>query len=293
VIEALSFDFGELPPAWVCVLLAASGAAYAGGAWRLWRRAGIGRGLSLRRVISFWAGWVSLAASLIGPLDELGDRLFCMHMVQHEVMMLVAAPLIVVGRPLAAWAWAAPRRSVRALAAFFHRPGWRAPWLVLTRPTGAGVVHALALWLWHLPAWFDAALANEQLHALQHAAFFGSALLFWWSVLHGAVRRRRGAVLLSLFVTMVHTGALGAILTLSRTGWYLAYAQSTGTFGLDQLQDQQLGGLVMWVPTSFVYLGCGLLLASRWMSPERNDSSPRIGRSAFGPDRSPVAVAKS
>jgi putative membrane protein len=204
-----------------------------------------------------------LVLALVSPLDALASRLFSAHMIQHEVLMIAAAPLLVVASPLAIWAWALPFEWRRALGRLFHRPAWRVPWRLTTRPAAAWVLHALALWLWHIPGWFDAALRSEALHTLQHLSFFLTALVFWWSVLGTAARRHSGVALLSIFTTMVHTGALGAILTLSRTPWYAAYTTTTYPFGLTPLQDQQLGGVVMWVPAGFVYIICGLFVAIR------------------------------
>jgi cytochrome c oxidase assembly factor CtaG len=184
-------------------------------------------------------------------------------MLQHELLMVVAAPLFVLGRPLAAFAWALPPGARRGLGHFFHRPGWRVPWLVLTAPLAAWLVHALALWLWHIPAWFEAALAHDGVHALQHASFLLGALLYWWSVI--GHERQRGAAMASLFTTMVHTGALGALLTLSPVAWYPSYGARTLAFGLDPLEDQQLGGLVMWIPAGTAYVACGLAIAARWL----------------------------
>jgi cytochrome c oxidase assembly factor CtaG len=194
-------------------------------------------------------------------------------MLQHEALMVVAAPLFVLARPLGAWAWALPQRWSRALGRFFHRPGWRTPWLVVTGPLAAWLVHALALWLWHIPSWFEAALASDGIHALQHASFFVAALLYWWSVL--GARRNAGAAMASLFTTMIHTAALGALLALSPVAWYPTYADRTIAFGLDALEDQQLGGLVMWVPAGFGYVACGLAIALRWL--RRDD---RLGHAA-------------
>jgi putative membrane protein len=177
--------------------------------------------------------------------------------------MVVAAPLFVLARPLGAWTWALPPAWRRNLGRFFHRPAWRTPWLVVTGPLAAWLVHALALWLWHIPSWFEAALANDAVHVLQHASFLVGALLYWWSVL--GARRNGGAAMASLFTTMIHTGALGALLALSPVAWYPTYADRTIAFGLDALEDQQLGGLVMWIPAGFAYLACGLATASRWL----------------------------
>ncbi len=254
---------------WVVACLAVSAALYALGLVRLWRRAGRGHGVRASAAAEFGAGWLTLAVALLSPVDTISEALFSMHMVQHELLMIVAAPLLVLGRPLAVWVWALPPTWRSGIGAFFHRPAWRVPWLALTAPLSAWTLHALALWLWHVPVLFEAALASEWVHALQHIAFLGTALLFWWSVLGGVTRRDRGVALLSLFTTMVHTGALGALFTLSTVVWYPSYAASAGAFGLTPLEDQQLGGIVMWVPAGFVYLACALVLAGRWLGEPR------------------------
>jgi putative membrane protein len=268
---SVPFDWWPFEP-WAVACLLVSGALYAVGIARHWRRAGPGRGVHARRALAFAAAWLATAAALVGPLDALSSHLFSAHMVQHEVLMVVAAPLFVLGRPLGAWAWALPIGWRRAIGRFFHRPAWRTPWLVVTAPLAAWIVHALALWLWHIPAWFEAALANEGMHALQHASFLFGALLYWWSVFGAASERHRGAAMASLFTTMIHTGALGALLTLSPVAWYPSYVGRTLAFGLDPLEDQQLGGLVMWVPAGFAYVACGLATAAQWL--QRHD---RVG----------------
>jgi cytochrome c oxidase assembly factor CtaG len=128
-------------------------------------------------------------------------------------------------------------------------------------------LHAAALWGWHAPVFFEAALARPGIHTLQHASFLVSALLFWWTVFSNTQRSERSAhAMLSLFTTMVHTGALGALLTLSPGLWYPSYIESTSALGFDPLQDQQLGGLVMWVPGGLAYLVGGLLVSARWLT---------------------------
>jgi len=216
------------------------------------------------RAVLFAAGLAVLVLPLVSPLDHLGDEeLLSAHMLQHEALMVVAAPLFVLGRPLAAFAWALPPAWRRATGRFFHQPAWRVPWLLVTAPLAAWLVHALVLWLWHVPAAFEAALASEAVHALQHTSFLLAALLYWWSVI--GHERQRAAAMPSLFTTMIHTGALGALLTLSPIAWYPTYATRTLAFGLDPLEDQQLGGLIMWIPAGAAYLACGLATAARWL----------------------------
>ena len=252
---------------WVVLCLAVSAVHYAVGLARLWRRAGRGHGVSVRQASAFAAGWLTLVGALVTPLDPLSSVLFSAHMVQHELLMLVAAPLLVLGRPLALWAWALPQPWRRTTGRFFHRPAWRVPWLIVTGPLVAWLLHALALWLWHIPALFDAALNDSVVHTWQHLSFLLSALLFWWSVLGAVTRREQGVALVSLFTTMVHTGALGALLTLARAPWYAHYFATTSPFGINALEDQQLGGLIMWVPAGAVYIICGLAMAARWIEP--------------------------
>jgi putative membrane protein len=142
--------------------------------------------------------------------------------------------------------------------------GWRTCWAALTAPLVTWSLHAIALWGWHLPRLFEAALRDNGVHTLQHLSFLGTALLFWWSALKPAARGAQGKAMLYLFTTMVHTGALGALLTLSSVPWYPAYQASASALGLDLLEDQQLGGLVMWVPAGMAYVAAGLALAMRW-----------------------------
>jgi cytochrome c oxidase assembly factor CtaG len=269
----VAWRFGGSFEPWVIVLLAVSAALYAAGLRRLWRHAGRGRGVAGRAAAAFGAGWLALAVALVSPLDPLGTRLFSAHMLQHELLMVVAAPLMLIGRPLAVWAWALPRRARRRVGDFFHHPAWRLPWLWISAPLAAWLLHAAALWLWHVPALFEAALHDGVVHTWQHFSFLFSALLFWWSALGQATRPRQGGALVYLFTTMVHSGALGALITLSPSVWYPSYLPTTAALGIDALEDQQLGGLVMWVPAGLAYLCTGLALAARWIG-----APPRRGQ---------------
>jgi putative membrane protein len=262
---------------WVLTLLTMSAALYALGVWRLWRNAGAGRGVTRLQVAAFAGGWLALVAALVSPLDALGARLFSAHMLQHELLMLVAAPLLVMARPLAAWAWAFSPAQRQRIGGWLRAPVWTAVWGLFTEALAAWGLHALALWLWHVPRFFDAALHSEALHAFQHASFLVTALLFWWAVLGGDPRSRKGSgfAMVYLFTTMLHTGALGALLTFAPTAWYPSYAASAGALGLDPVEDQQLGGLVMWVPGGLAYLIAGLVIAARLLA---NPRTPAPGR---------------
>ena len=133
------------------------------------------------------------------------------------------------------------------------------------RPFNAWTIHAAALWIWHFPPLFEATLTNDWIHAAQHLSFLGSALLFWWSLFYGRGRHPYGTGVVYIFTTGVHTGILGALLTVTTKVWYPAYGNASLAWGLTPLEDQQLGGLIMWVPASLVYLGAGLTMFGAWM----------------------------
>jgi putative membrane protein len=233
-----------------------------------------------RQAAAFGLGWLALALALVTPLDALGTQLFSAHMVQHEMLMVLAAPLLVCGSPLALWAWALPLHARRGVGRALHWAPWRVVWQALTRPASAWTLHALALWAWHLPWLFDAALRDNDWHTAQHASFLGSALLFWWALMRPGARASHGAALVYLFTTMLHTGALGALLTLSPQVWYEPYLSTTAAWGFSALEDQQLGGLVMWIPAGTAYLVIGLLLAARWigLAPARTERAASASR---------------
>jgi putative membrane protein len=249
----------------IVVALVVGALLYAKGIDRLWRKAGVGRGIRRGESMRFALGWAALAASLLSPVDEWTHRSFAVHMIQHELLMVVAAPLIVLGRPLEAWAWAVSGSTQRFIAQAMRAPGLRRIGEVATLSSVAWTVHALALWLWHAPLLFRAALHSPLWHIVQHSCFFFSALVYWWSVFGGRARQPRGSSIASLFTTMLHTSALGALLTFSQSPWYVV--GDARLLGLSALEDQQLGGLVMWVPGGLPYLIAGLVIVARWVSP--------------------------
>ena len=249
----------------VISLLGLGGLLYLVGYAKLRARSQQGRHQRRLQGAAFAGGWLTLTAALVSPLDALGSLLFSAHMLQHELLMIVAAPLLVLGRPLAIWLWAFGPRSRAAIGRAVRSHGVATAWGWLTAPIVAWALHAAALWVWHLPRLFEAALHHSAVHALQHWSFFLSASLFWWTVLGVNRLGHAGAhAMLSLFTTMVHTGALGALLTLAPVIWYPSYAAGSA-WGFDPLDDQRLGGLVMWVPGGLAYVLGGLAVAARWL----------------------------
>jgi cytochrome c oxidase assembly factor CtaG len=226
----------------------------------------IRQALSRWNIASFAAGMLILALTLMSPIHELGSRLFSAHMAQHEFLMLIAAPLLVLGRPGIVMLWALPQRARVALGHFAKLAAVAKSWTCISSPLAAWLIHGSTLWVWHVPVLYQATLQSELVHATQHATFLGTALLFWWTLIHGSAGRMSyGAAVAYVFTTAVHTSVLGALLTCSTRLWYPIYQGRTALWGLSALEDQQLGGLIMWVPAGVVYIALGLWLFAGWL----------------------------
>jgi putative membrane protein len=246
--------------------LALSISLYLTGVERVWRHAGPGRGVRRWQVRSFALGWTLLVLALVAPLHWLGGRLFTAHMIEHEALMVLAAPLIVVARPLGAMIWGLPRRWRPALGRLASAAPLAVIWRWLVDPGVATALHGIALWAWHAPPLYNAALTSGLVHWLQHVSFLGTALLFWWALLRGRERARGyGRAVLYLFVTTLHSGFLGILITLARRPVYPLQSRDAMAWGLSVLEDQQLAGLVMWVPAGLVYAAAALALAGVWI----------------------------
>ena len=254
----------------IAIPLLVSALLYGRGLRLLWDEH-IGRGIRVWEAASFAAGWLLIWLALLSPLHALSEQLFVAHMVQHELLMAVAAPLLVVGRPLVPMLWALPSPARRRVGKLAKRREWRAAWGLVSRPTIAFVLHGIAIWVWHVPTLYQATLSSDAVHALQHLSFFGTALLFWWTIIHAHAPGGRaravsfGTAVLLLFGTALHSGALGGLLTFSRTLWYPAYGSAARGWGLSPFEDQQLAGLVMWIPATFAYLVAALFLFAGWL----------------------------
>jgi putative membrane protein len=249
---------------WVVGSLILAACLYLRGRRALRHTAARERGIHRRESVAFWTGWCALGVALVSPLHAFGAVLFSAHMIQHEMLMLVAAPLLVLGRPLPLFLRALPlpwRRQLGKLG-----KSLQGSWWVLTQPLVAWALQTAALWVWHIPRLFQATLTGELAHAWQHLSFFGTALCFWWALLFGHQELQGyGVAVLAVFTTALHSSLLGALLTFAPTPWYPAYAHTTATWGLTPLEDQQLGGLVMWIPAGVVYLLAALALGAGWL----------------------------
>jgi cytochrome c oxidase assembly factor CtaG len=257
-------------------LLLVSAALYARGVAALWSRAGSGEGIHSWEVTAFGLGLLSIAVALLSPLAWLSTRLFSAHMTQHEILMLVSAPLLVFGRPLLAMLWAFSAEKRGRMGQWTRRRDVARTWRMTTAPLSVFFLHGLALWVWHIPYLYEAALGSGGIHALQHLTFLITAALFWWGMVHGRYGRTGyGAGVLYVFLTAVHSSILGALLTVAPHVWYPSYENSGVPWNVDALVDQQLAGLLMWVPSGVIFIVFGLAMLAAWLG--ESERRARLG----------------
>jgi cytochrome c oxidase assembly factor CtaG len=218
--------------------------------------------------ILFMLGLMVTATALLSFLDALSAVSLSVHMVQHVLLIAVAPPLLLAGRPEFVCAHGLPRRwrSVLARNRIARRILVALGWA--TNPMIAAILHGAAVWLWHLPSLFEAARGSPSLHALEHACFFGSALFFWRGIF--ASFRDAGTALAGAaasLLTLIQGGFLGALIGLSPVLLYPTSTQGAGVLGLTPLEDQHLAGAIMWVPLGILYLIVGLALVARAIRP--------------------------
>jgi putative membrane protein len=273
------FDAGAWQWTWepyVLIPLAISTLLYAVGVVRLWRRAGRGHGVTYWQVASFAAATMTIVVALLSPVAWISQILFSVHMTQHTLLMLVAAPLLTFGHPVFAWLWAFGDSGRESIARAARRRQVVGTWRYLTAPLMVFVLQAAALWLWHIPSWYQAALRRDGVHAVQHLAFVVSASLFWWAMVNGRYGRSGyGLAVLYVFLTAIHSSALGALLAVSPAAWYGDYVQQAQAWNLDALADQQLAGVLMWIPAGAIFIVFGVALFAAWLG----ESEKRV---AFG-----------
>jgi putative membrane protein len=237
-------------------LLGIVAGAYALGLSRAWKAAGRGRLVRPAQAFVFAAGMVALAVALLPPLETRTDHSLTAHMVQHVLLLVVAAPLLALGAPLPTLLWALPGRWRRGASAGWRRllRSHRAHWLAWAG--GALVVESLVMVAWHLPVAYRAALHHDDLHAAEHASFVLTAVAFSWAVGVGAARRHGGSVAV-VFLAALPGSALGAALTLAGRPWYAEYPS---------LADQQMAGVVMWAFAGVAYVVAAACVFGVWLS---------------------------
>ncbi len=236
----------------VLILIGVTTLIYVLGMWRAARRATTVHRTEAWRWLSFAGAMLSLVAALISPLDAMSGALFSAHMVQHLILMMITAPLLALSELPVAVVWALPRGWAQGLGRGLNRS--RA-WQALTSPVSAWLLFAATMWIWHASTLYEAALRNETIHTVEHLSFVLASMLFWWVLFRRTTAEHvhYGMVILYLFTTMLQSTILGALMTFTSLAWYSSYASTASAWGLTPLEDQQLAGLIMWMPGGVVF----------------------------------------
>ncbi|MCA1671594.1 MAG: cytochrome c oxidase assembly protein, partial [Actinobacteria bacterium] len=205
--------------------------------------------------------------ALVSPLDALSGALASAHMVQHVLLLLVAAPLLAVSSPGAALLRGSPP-AVRLATGRWRRrlritPAHLRP---LQNPAAVWALHVATIWFWHAAVPYDAALDNDLVHVVEHASYLVTGLWFWQVVLGARGAVSNGLGILLVFTMAMQSVFLSALLTFASGPWYSGYESTTQAWDLEPLADQQLAGVIMWIPAGLVYLGVALALLARWIS---------------------------
>lgn len=241
-----------------------------------WYAFGLGRAMDEGRAaaisrggtVAFASGIVVLLLALQSPIDMVSEDLFSVHMVQHLLLMLVAPPLFVCSDCLLMFLRALSPRERKLVARV---------WVAARIGRGYQfIMHPIPVWLltcgtfvfWHAPGPYQWAIKNNAIHILEHLSFFGTSLMFWTLVLPIHNRRPRldhGAALLLVIATAVLSGLPGALMIFAPRPLYPAHAVGAAKWGLTLMQDQQLAGLLMWIPAGTIYVGAAAWIFLEWL----------------------------
>ncbi len=251
----------------VLLVVVALGGAYTSG-WRSLRRRGHQRLARSWRLALYLAGLAALVLALLSPIHHLASLLLTAHMVQHLLLTMVAAPLLLLGNPFPVCLWGLPRTVRRPVGRLLSRDTTlrKVLWALTLMPV-AWLCYVGTLWIWHTPAVYDAALRHHLLHDLEHVAFFGTALLFWWPIIEPAPRLHArlplGFVILYLGMALGQNTLLGASIALPERVLYSYYDSPPRLFGLSPLDDQAFAGSLMWTSGHMYLLPILLVVAKR------------------------------
>jgi cytochrome c oxidase assembly factor CtaG len=241
------------------------------------------------RAAAFWLGLLSILLALQSPIEMLARQLFWVHMVQHLMLMVVAAPLLALAAPWTRLWRALPLGVRRAVArpVFLHPrlAPLRSIYHQVSRPGVVWTLSAANLWLWHLPPLYDLTLRNHLVHHLEHGLFLGLGLAFWAHVFdQRPFRAPLGSLARASFVffAMVQSWGLAAVLSFATSPFY-AYAQlPSRPGGISALTDQQLGGGMMWVPGAITYSIVFVFLLFQWLAEEDSRAQMQVEGHAHG-----------
>lgn len=246
------------------------------------------------RIASFYGGLLLLALIYESPLDRLGEHHFSMHMIQHNIAMMLVPPLIYLGAPATPVLKGMPRSfRKRFVAPFLRSPITRATWGFLTHPIIAILLFASSQWIWHMwPGLYDLALRNDPVHDIQHITFFAVAMIFWWNIIDPKPRRSRissmGIRIVYFYGAMVPKHFLAAFITFADHVFYPTYERVRLFLPGTPLEDQQMAGLLMWVPFGEMLnlTVAGVLFAIWWRhsdQAQREEERARDAEAAAAP----------
>jgi cytochrome c oxidase assembly factor CtaG len=229
----------------------------------------------------FAMGYAALVVALVSPLHALGERSFALHMVQHLLLLLVAAPLLLLSNSMPVMMWALPRQERATLGRLVGQPGRvRSLLRTLTHPMLAWWLFVGTQWLWHQPVAYEWALASRWAHYFEHITFFATSILFWWPVIGAAPLPSPlsyPARLAYTFLAWLPNSLLGAGISMARGPLYGYYVNQARTQGADPSFDQQLAGLIMWVPGDILFVSILLALFVAYLRNEEREAE-RIDR---------------
>jgi cytochrome c oxidase assembly factor CtaG len=253
-------------------------AAYLAGMVRLARR-GHGAFIAPRKQVAAILGLGLMAFSLAGPLDVYATRAFTVHMAQHLVLAMFAAPLLLAASPVAVYLWALPEPLRSGMGQSLAARGWlRRAGQALVQPWIALIIFVLTFYLWHLPTAYGAALENAAVHFIQHATMFGAGVLFWWPLMGPAPLRTELSYprrLLHLLLAVTPKALLAAIITLAGHPFYDFYVEAPDLWGMTDREDQTIAGLLMWIPGNLVFLAALTVLFFKWYEKEEGPLKDR------------------
>ena len=233
------------------------------------------------RLLSYLSGLLCIILALLSPVEVLAGQLFFMHMIQHMLLVMCAPPLLLVSNPFPILLWGLPEKVRDVVAGLFV--GNSLLRKLLRRFAGAGAswtIFVIVYIGWHDPMLYEAALRSKFVHDIEHISFFLVSMLFWWHVTSAAPRVHQklayGRRIAYLLVTVPVNMITGVIITFSRQPIYEHYVKIQRPWSLTVMQDQMLGGIIMWIPGSMMLIVAIIVLVVRMMASEERNSSPRL-----------------
>ncbi len=260
----------------VILVLGVLGGTYVAG-WHRLRRRGSGWNAGGGRLALYLTGVTLLSLALLSPIDTFGSFLFIMHMIQHELLTMLVPPLVLLANPFPVMLWGLPKCIRHRAGSLLTRqtPLRRVLWALTLMPV-AWLIYVVTLWGWHHPAAYQAALRYELVHDVEHLAFFGTGLLFWWPVINPAPRLHGhiayGFRIFYVIPAMLQNTFLAALISLSGRVLYPYYEAAPRVWGITPLTDQMMGGIIMWIPGGMTYVITVLVLLAKLFSYEEEQT---------------------